>query len=45
MSLLSGERTTIRYPAWKLRALCWILRRLRAGRDMKCFLATEEMES
>jgi hypothetical protein len=22
----------LRYPAWKLRALCWVLRRMRAGR-------------
>ena len=34
MSLLSGERMTLRlsYPTYKLRALCWVLRRLRAGR-------------
>jgi hypothetical protein len=34
MSLLSGERMTLRlsYPALKIRALCWVLRRLRAGR-------------
>jgi hypothetical protein len=32
-SLLSGERMTIRlrYRTLKLRALCWALRRLRAG--------------
>jgi hypothetical protein len=35
----------LRYRTWKPRALCWVLERLRAGRDMKCFLATEEMES
>jgi hypothetical protein len=31
MSLLSGERMTLRlsYPTYKLRALCWVLRRLR----------------
>ena len=38
-------RIRIRYLTLKLRALCWVLRRLRAGWDMKCFLATEEMES
>jgi hypothetical protein len=34
MSLLSGEPMTLRfsYPTYKLRALCWVLRRLRAGR-------------
>ena len=33
MSLLSGERMTIRlrYRTLKLSALCWVLRRLRAG--------------
>ena len=33
MSLLSGERMTLRlrYLTLKLRALCWALRRLRAG--------------
>jgi hypothetical protein len=32
-SLLSGEHMTLRlrYLALKLRALCWVLRRLRAG--------------
>jgi hypothetical protein len=24
----------LRYPAWKLRALCWVLRRLRYGDDL-----------
>ena len=34
ISLLSGERMTLRlrYLTLKLRALCWVLRRLRAGR-------------
>ncbi len=33
MSLLPGERMTIRvrYLTLKLRALCWVLRRVRAG--------------
>ena len=35
----------LRYLTLKLRALCWVLRRMRAGRDMKRFLATEETES
>jgi hypothetical protein len=35
----------LRYLTWKLRAPCGISRRRRAGRDMKCFLATEKMES
>ena len=34
LSLLSGERMTLRlsYPTYKLRAMCWVLRRHRAGR-------------
>jgi hypothetical protein len=43
--LATFDHVRLRYLTWKLRALCWVLRRLRAGRDMKCFLATEEMES
>ena len=39
------DHVRLRYLTLKLRALCWLLQRLRAGRDMKCFLATEEMES